>query len=122
MSVAWNLDVAMQMSSVLVAGRGCTCCAPRLAVGLASGALTAGPPARGRCEQSTVFIPPRTSQLAVTDRSYRPQHSLFWFTHRRILAAYLTRSQTPSRHLPCCFHRHAWNVPCLRRVGCVLRT
>ena len=34
MSVAWNLDVAMQMSSVLVAGRGCTCCAPRLAVGL----------------------------------------------------------------------------------------
>lgn len=52
MSVAWNLDVAMQMSSVLVAGRGCTCCAPRLAVGLASGALTAP---RGRCKQSTIF-------------------------------------------------------------------
>jgi hypothetical protein len=96
MSVAWNLDVAMQMSSVLVAGRGCTCCAPRwqsVCVGRSRG----GAGARSVCvsSQQSSYLPTR-----VTDRSYRPQHFLFCFTHRRISHPFTNTLSAPPLLLP----------------------
>jgi hypothetical protein len=104
MSVALNLDVAMQMSSVLVAGRGCTCCAPRLAVGLRRALSRRGRRAVGVSSQQSSYLPTRVT-IAPTGPNI--------FYSVSPTAAHLTRSQTPSRHLPCCFHRHAWNVPWL---------
>jgi len=95
MSVAWNLDVAMQMSSVLVAGRGCTCCAPRLAVGLRRALSRRCRRAVGVSSQQSSYLPTR-----VTDRSYRPQHNFFCFTHRRISHPFTNTLSAPPLLLP----------------------
>ena len=95
MSVALNLDVAN--ADVLCAGRWARVHVLRSAPGSrsASGALAAGP-ARCRCEQSTVFIPPNSRN----DRSYRPQHFLFCFTHRRTSHPFTNTQSAPPLLLP----------------------